>query len=369
MRKFAFFVLLCALFAPLNAQRMVKYITFYPIPYGSHDRLDVKNTAIISGRDGGKSEVAGRLTVPGAITLDGILRLKETGGSNVTTTGAIRSGDVNTVMAYGRADLIGPSNTVEALDNNVDYAYVAEETSVNSNVKIGSYALTNLAGGCASTPNWCPLRLKGSEECKYYLTCGSCNEASNGCDAPDLPECEFGPWQIGPANIQDTCGDSQREGCIQTHACGTENFPCTALREAVSASIPATFNCGRGDTPSAYCYTGSKQCTDANLTWFCGQHDGAKRMIINGTYYAVEICSFSNVSDATFWCRENPSKPGCILYGNAASAAGTQACYSSYTIYSSSSASCHTATANVGGYICQGGTGDTSTMYYRVCGG
>lgn len=368
MRKFAFFVLLCALFAPLNAQKMLKYITFYPIPYGNHDRLNVTNTAIISGRDGGESEIAGRLTVPGSVDLNGVLRFSKTGGNNISAN-KIRSGDVDTPMSYGRADLAGPSNTIEASDSVLEYAYASEGTSVNSNAKIGSYALTNLVGGCSSNPNWCPLRLKGSEECKYYLTCGSCNEASNGCDAPDLPECEFGPWQIGPANIQDTCGASQREGCIQTHPCGADGFPCTALREAVSASISTTFNCGRGVSTSAYCYTGSNQCTDANLTYLCQQHDGAQRMIINGTYYTVEKCNFSNVSDATFWCRENPSKPGCIVDGNATSTAGTQACYSSYTIYSPSSASCHTATANIGGYICQGGAGDTSTMYYRVCGG
>lgn len=368
MRKFAFLILFLAAFAPLNAQRMVKYITFYPIPYGSHDTLNVRNSAVISGRDGGKTEIAGRLSVPGAITLGEVVRFKETGGSEIKTGGTFRSGSGEASSSYGRADLVGPDNTIEALDNTISHASVAEGTVVKSNAKIGSYALTNLSG-CSSGPNWCPLRLKGTEECRYYLTCGSCNEANNGCEAPDLPECEFGPWQIGPSNIQDTCGSSQIEGCIQTQACGTEAFPCTALREAVSASITTTFNCGQGYAPSSYCYPYSQQCTDANVSAFCGRHNGAERMLINGTYYAVETCSFTNVSDATFWCRENPSKVGCILYGNAASYAGMEACWSSYTIYSSSSASCHTATANIGGFICQGGAGDTSTMYYRVCGG
>ena len=35
MKKYIFILALLLLVGPVNAQRVVKYITFYPVPYGS----------------------------------------------------------------------------------------------------------------------------------------------------------------------------------------------------------------------------------------------------------------------------------------------------------------------------------------------
>lgn len=354
-------------FVPLNAQRMVKYVTFYPVPYGSHQRLNVTDNAIISGRDQGESVIAGKLAVPTSPTFEGTVLLDVPSGTQVFVGSGIRSGDVDTGTIYGDAYITGPDTSLENLDNVITNAYVADTANVNYSSIFDGKSLSDLPNCGDSVPSWKALRLKGSEECKYYLTCSGSGDT--GCEkAPDLPECEFGPWIMATTDMIDTCGSSRRQGCIQTSACGASDRPCVKLREAVYSQIPTRFNCGMGKSLSQYCYSGSTKCTDANVSFVCRQHDGPKNMTVNGYYTAAEYCSFSTDYEATFWCRENPSKRGCLIYGNAASYTASLACAQSYSITSSSYAACRNATVNVGGYICQDGE-DDATVYYRVCGG
>lgn len=367
MYKFLVSFLFILFIVPLNAQRMIKYITFYPVPYGSHQKLNVTNTAIISGRDGGESVIAGRLSTPSSPTFEGTVLLDLESGTQLSTNGTIRSGDMGTVTSYGIANITGPNNTISNVDNIISNAYVADVSNINSSALLGGISLSNLPNCGDNIPAWKALRLKGSEECKFYLTCSGSGDT--GCEkAPDLPECDFGPWIMATTDIIDTCGDSRRQGCVQTSPCGASDRPCVKLREGVYSQIPTTFNCGMGQSLSQYCYSGSKNCTDANVSFVCRQHNGPKNMTVNGYYTAAEYCSFSTDYEATFWCRENPSKRGCLLYGNAASYTASLACAQSYNITSPSNAYCINVTTNIGGYICQDGE-DDATVYYRVCGG
>ena len=367
MYRFLVSFLFVLFFAPLNAQHMVKYVTFYPVPYGSHQNLNVTDTAVISGRDGGESVIAGTLSVPSSPLLEGSVLLNVQSGTQLSINSAIRSGNIDTATTYGEAYMTGTDISLNNFDEAIKDVYAADTANVNSSVIYDDNTLSKLLDCGDGEPSWKALRLKGSEECKYYLTCSGSGDT--GCEkAPDLPECEFGPWIMATTDMIDTCGSSRRQGCIQTSACGASDRPCVKLREAVYSQIPTRFNCGMGKSLSQYCYSGSTKCTDANVSFVCRQHDGPKNMTVNGYYTAAEYCSFSTDYEATFWCRENPSKRGCLIYGNAASYTASLACAQSYSITSSSYAACRNATVNVGGYICQDGE-DDATVYYRVCGG
>ena len=368
MRKIILSFLFVLFFIPLNAQRVIRYITFYPVPYGSHQNLNVSDTTILNASNGGKTIVSGGLSVSSAPNFEGSAFITVEGNDMaVQTLGTIRSGDSEDV-SLGIANITGPNTIVQELDNSLSYAYIANTSELGADTRYGSVSFSALPNCGYANPSWKALRLKGSEECKYYLTCGG--EGDSGCDeAPDLPECEFGPWIRAESKVIDTCGGARIHGCIQTTDCGDPDKPCLKLREAVAAYIPTTFNCGAGRQPDIYCYEDSVNCTQNNVSSFCRNHNGPEYINIDGLIYAPEMCSVSTLSDATFWCRNNPAKAGCILCNRGScSYAGTMACVNSYTINSPSSASCNNAVVNVEGFVCQEGE-DQPTTYYRICGG
>ena len=59
MKKYIFILALLLLVGPVNAQRVVKYITFYPVPYGSHERLNVEEEFMVNMGNDMTSEVGG----------------------------------------------------------------------------------------------------------------------------------------------------------------------------------------------------------------------------------------------------------------------------------------------------------------------
>ncbi len=365
MYRFLVSFLFVLFFAPLNAQHMVKYVTFYPVPYGSHQNLNVTDTAVISGRDGGESVIAGTLSVPSSPLLEGSVLLNVQSGTQLSINSAIRSGNIDTATTYGEAYMTGTDISLNNFDEAIKDVYAADTANVNSSVIYDDNTLSKLLDCGDGEPSWKALRLKGSEECKYYLTCGG--SGNSGCEeAPDLSQCEFGPWIIMDSNDKsDTCGNSPKQGCIQISRCGASDRPCSKIREAVFTQVPTTFNCGMGQSLSQYCYDNSAKCTEQSVSSICRQHDGPKTMIIDGSYTPVEYCSFSNKDEPMYWCRENPSRKGCLSYSSSDSSMAYSACSQSYH-FSGAASYCIDATVNIIGYVCQD-VEDTSTMYYRVC--
>lgn len=192
MKNTAVVLLFLLALLPLNAQKTIKYITFYPVPYGNHANLTVEKELMINmGTDTEsqfyKTEIQGNLSVAKESDIQGFAEIKSDVGS-ISSTGQIRSG--NAVLgAYGTA--YSPSN-ITYLQNTGAAQSISQVSSGNSvftgsKTILGSTRLDKLAG--CSSAQWRNLRLKGSQECKMYLTCGGSGDT--GCTTSSL-SCKTG---------------------------------------------------------------------------------------------------------------------------------------------------------------------------------
>ncbi|WP_428048329.1 hypothetical protein [Candidatus Proelusimicrobium excrementi] len=188
MKKTAVVLLFLFVLLPLNAQRMIKYITFYPVPYGSHASLTVANEFMINmGTDtedkAYKTEIEGDFSVAKESAIEGFADIR--GEGTLTTTGTVRSGndadafgvyESKAYSTYGTTYLRDPNQTLQSLTSTSSSSFNASKTFLNE-VNLGNLS------ACASGAQWRSLRLKGSQDCKMYLTCGGSGE-NTGCTTP-----------------------------------------------------------------------------------------------------------------------------------------------------------------------------------------
>lgn len=186
MKKTAVVLLFLFALLPLNAQRMIKYITFYPVPYGSHASLTVANEFMINmGTDtedkAYKTEIEGDFSVAKESAIEGFADIR--GEGTLTTTGTVKSGndasggyeDSKAYSTYGTTYLTDPNQTLQSLTSTSSSSFNASKTFLNG-VNLGNLS------ACASGAQWISLRLKGSQDCKMYLTCGGSGDY--GCEKP-----------------------------------------------------------------------------------------------------------------------------------------------------------------------------------------
>ncbi len=186
MKKTAVVLLFLFALLPLNAQRMIKYITFYPVPYGSHASLTVANEFMINmGTDtedkAYKTEIEGDFSVAKESAIEGFADIR--GEGTLTTTGTVKSGN-DAFGGYGKAYSVsnttylnnaGAASRIESVSSSGSASFNASKTFLNG-VRLDKLS------ACASGAQWRSLRLKGSQDCKMYLTCGG--SGSTGCTTP-----------------------------------------------------------------------------------------------------------------------------------------------------------------------------------------
>ena len=194
MRKYIFILAVLLFAAQANAQRMVKYITFYPVPYGSHESLSVEAEFMVNMGNEMTSEVGGGVYIGRDSDFEGFLDILAGLGANTVSGGTIKSGSGNS-GSYGYAYWNGNSTyssitLTERIDNNppntLPYAYASDLSTWTTSNILYNTTMSNLPF-CRATPSWKALRLKGSEECKYYLTCGG--SGNSGCENPPAINC------------------------------------------------------------------------------------------------------------------------------------------------------------------------------------
>ena len=185
MRKNILILALLLLVGPASAQRAIKYITFYPVPYGSHANLNVEEEFMVNMGNEMTSSVGGEFYVDKNSEFEGFVDISAGSGANTATTGSIRSGDSEQAI-YGLADLQGNTFINKMNSNNISTVRVAGVSNINSTAYLGGKSLSGLLN--CSNPTWQALRVKGSEECKYYLTCGGSGDS--GCAQPPQIVCE-----------------------------------------------------------------------------------------------------------------------------------------------------------------------------------
>ena len=204
MKKYLFSLLSLLVLMPLNAQKVVKYITFYPIPYGSHQTLTVEKVGsnektgkmFINASDDSTTSIIGSLSISAidknASDYDGNLTVSNNGTDVLQTTGQIKSGnDISPITSYGKTTVYDTAATNSSVINNMDsisIISVADTAILKADSTVDSQSLANLPA-CTQPVTWSHLRLEGSEECKLYLLCGSggtgdgCSVGSSNCAA------------------------------------------------------------------------------------------------------------------------------------------------------------------------------------------
>lgn len=251
MKKTAVVLLFLFALLPLNAQRMIKYITFYPVPYGSHASLTVAHEFMINmGTDtedkAYKTEIEGDFSVAKESAIEGFADIR--GEGTLTTTGTVKNGN-DAFGGYGNAYSVssttylnnaGAVGRIESVRSSGSASFNASKTLLNG-VKLDKLS------ACASGAQWRSLRLKGSQDCKMYLTCGG--SGSTGCTTP-IFSCKSGYCMesgvcVGP--------DSTSQSCVGN------------VSNAISGTRYRTASC----TASGWSYTGwSGTCTcKTGYTW------------------------------------------------------------------------------------------------------
>lgn len=175
------FLIFAVLFlaGPLCAQRIIRYITFYPVPYGSHSSLNVEDMLMMNMSNEAFSKVTGDFSVEGKSEFEGFVNISAASNEEVKTGGYIVSGS-GALDSYGVADLQGDIYISEIYNNYIPLVNVSGVSYFNgSKLFFNGHSLSDLSK--CSSPSWKALRLKGSEECKYYLTCGG--GGATGCES------------------------------------------------------------------------------------------------------------------------------------------------------------------------------------------
>ena len=240
MKKYILFFILCLFVLPLNAQRVIKYVSFYPVPYGSHDtdvyvldpeeyssrgmlsdNIDVNNiqgesnktqsTAVLNASRGSNTTISGDFILPENQS-DGKASFKAkslkisqkdfstntygntkpnivAGASPIGPALVIGTG--NTFVSNGTAEILGSTGLL--LSSTI---FKAESTEVTANAsatdKFGQ-SFKNIADGCncdgisncGYVRGWKQIRIKGSEKCKQFLVCSyNTSKPDNSCQDP-----------------------------------------------------------------------------------------------------------------------------------------------------------------------------------------
>lgn len=251
MKKTAVVLLFLFVLLPLNAQRMIKYITFYPVPYGSHANLTVAQEFMINmGTDTEsqtyKTEVKGDFSVALDSELEGFADIR--GGGALSTTGAVRSGNTEEVSLTGKAYSLSGYTYLTSSGQTIPSLTSASSSSFNgAKTLLGSTQLNKLAG-CTSAAQWRSLRLKGSQDCKMYLTCGG--SGSTGCTTP-IFSCKSGYcMEYGVCTPKGSTSQSCRGNvpnaisgmCYRTPSCTASGWSYTAWRCTCTCKTGYTWN-------------------------------------------------------------------------------------------------------------------------------
>lgn len=274
MKKYIIFFFLCLFVLPLHAQRIIKYVSFYPVPYASHDtkiyvadpqayadagllgEMDPgliqgddnkdKSLAVLNASNNSSTDIKGGLLTPenqsdgsasfkakaltinqrsGGTTTFGETKPNIKAGSTVFPAFIIPTGDTyvhynnNDGTTNGTAEIL--SLVSSALPIGTDFAFKTAETNVIANTTAVSglnKSLSNIAdcdcsgiSNCKIDPQWMRIKLKGSEECKQYLVC-SYNKNNNDFD-PTKNSC------LDPATVCHKSDDVDKKCYTSSGSC------------------------------------------------------------------------------------------------------------------------------------------------------
>ncbi len=192
IKIFNFFVFSFSLIfsgAALNAQ-LIKYVSYFPIPYASHSQINVKTISLLGTKNGGEV-VFGSGANPGGVTVATSFTAHDL---SVKTA---LPGDTTPDISAGTNDSSGFNGTLSSLG---DIGIVNSAPQLNSVEAQGIAIVRGMywdgKGGIGRSPSgvpnwpsvcelkWENLKIKGSDSYRTYLTCA----ASTVIEDPEPPQ-------------------------------------------------------------------------------------------------------------------------------------------------------------------------------------
>lgn len=164
--------------AALNAQ-LIKYVSYFPIPYASHSQINVKTISLLGTKNGGEI-VFGSGANPGGVTVSTSFTVQD-----LSVKTALPSAKTPNISA-GTNDSTGYNGTLNSVGDMgiIDLAPKLESVEAQGNAVVrgmywdGKGGIGRSPAGVANWPSVCDLKwehlkIKGSNSYRTYLTCAS----------------------------------------------------------------------------------------------------------------------------------------------------------------------------------------------------
>ncbi len=202
VNKFFIFLVFCFSLAFLSVNlsaQLIKYVSYFPIPYASHSQISVKTLSLLATKNGGEVVFGsgahpGGLSVTTSFTAQDLSvksALPSAGTPDVqagTNDSSGFNGSLNSVGDLGIVDLAPKLDSVEAQGNAV----------VRGIYWDGKGGIGRSPTGAVNWPSSCELKwdhikIKGSDSYRTYLTCASSTVIEDPED-PEQPTVIYQPY-------------------------------------------------------------------------------------------------------------------------------------------------------------------------------
>lgn len=212
-RIFNFFVFsfsLIFLSVNLSAQ-LIKYVSYFPIPYASHSQVTVKTLSLLGTKNGGEV-VLGSGANPGGFTVSTSFTAQDL---SIKTASP---GDKAPDISAGTNDSSGYNGTLSTVGDIgiIDLAPKLESVEAQGTAIVrgiywdGKGGIGRSPAGASNWPascelKWEDLKIKGSDSYRTYLTCASSSVIEEP-ETPDAPTVTYQPYtkQIAVAGYCET---------------------------------------------------------------------------------------------------------------------------------------------------------------------
>lgn len=165
----------------------IKYISYFPVPYVSHSKVNVKTLAILGSAQNAAINVGSNSNKSGGLSIV---------NSFAAYNNVVLLSKSNSLPASGVSLIIGSYDTAPSSPSANGYLYSYGDVTVSQNIDdLTSVTAGNLAvigglrwgiyggigldgndntswGGCSGNLYWAQLKIDGTDDYETYLTCG-----------------------------------------------------------------------------------------------------------------------------------------------------------------------------------------------------
>lgn len=198
------FLLFLTSAAPLINAQLIKYVSYFPIPYGNHSQINVKTLALLGTKEGGEVVVGSGTNATGGLTVASTFVTNDLSVKSSTDSGGTPD------MYIGTASGSAYNGTLGSFS---DIGVTTDTTTLNDVQAQGTAVIRSIywdgIGGIGKNSSaaddwpsdcnlaWVNIRLKGSNSYRTYLSCNAV--AVNDQDEEQPTTVTFQPYTVSVA--------------------------------------------------------------------------------------------------------------------------------------------------------------------------